>query len=280
MAGTTWARSADLQTATCRQAHPSPSSSIEVMAALRSRRDVWGNSLLAAPDGPTYEGARRYLGPLWLARAAGRTALTRLRRLLPPVRRAVGRAGRDVGRAARRRRQPDRRAARRRPLAHGLGRARRRRAVRLLSCAPGIATARGRLAADPPDALRRRGRRPLPAGVVRSPRRRRSGAHELRPADGRHPRARGRGATVRLSSSGGSASVRVPARALAHRLRHLARRHGSGRRSSSEVAYDAARGRPSRATGSGRLAEGMTVDVPERRVGDAAARAPRPEPRC
>ena len=45
-------------------------------AALRSGRDVWGERLLAAPGGPTYARARRYLGPLVLARAAGRTPLT------------------------------------------------------------------------------------------------------------------------------------------------------------------------------------------------------------
>jgi hypothetical protein len=45
-------------------------------AALRSGRDVWGERLLAAPGGPTLSGARQYLGPLVLARAAGRTSLT------------------------------------------------------------------------------------------------------------------------------------------------------------------------------------------------------------
>jgi hypothetical protein len=48
----------------------------EVMRALRAGQDVWGKALLARPDGPTYEGARRYLKPLLLARAAGKTALT------------------------------------------------------------------------------------------------------------------------------------------------------------------------------------------------------------
>jgi hypothetical protein len=44
--------------------------------ALRSRKDVWGNSLVAKPSGPTYEGVRRYLKPLLLARAPGRKSLT------------------------------------------------------------------------------------------------------------------------------------------------------------------------------------------------------------
>jgi hypothetical protein len=37
---------------------------------------VWGEELLARPEGPTYEGVRRYLSPLLLARAPKRTALT------------------------------------------------------------------------------------------------------------------------------------------------------------------------------------------------------------
>ena len=50
-------------------------------ARLRSvaaaRRDIWGEQLLASPAGPTLEGAERYLRPLFLAKAAGRTGLTR-----------------------------------------------------------------------------------------------------------------------------------------------------------------------------------------------------------
>lgn len=41
-----------------------------------ARQDVWGNQLLAAPGGPTYERARRYLAPLLLARARGQRPLT------------------------------------------------------------------------------------------------------------------------------------------------------------------------------------------------------------
>jgi hypothetical protein len=47
-----------------------------VMRALRSKKDVWGNALLAAPGGPTYAGARRYLKPLLLAKAAKGAVLT------------------------------------------------------------------------------------------------------------------------------------------------------------------------------------------------------------
>ncbi len=45
--------------------------------ALRSRRDSWGEQLLAAPNGPTYEGARGYLTPLFLARTKKGQLLTR-----------------------------------------------------------------------------------------------------------------------------------------------------------------------------------------------------------
>ena len=44
--------------------------------ALRAKRDVWGEELLAAPAGPTFEGARSYLPPLLYARAAKQTPLT------------------------------------------------------------------------------------------------------------------------------------------------------------------------------------------------------------
>jgi len=45
-------------------------------AALRARRDVWGEQLLRAPGGPTYERASRYLAPLLYARAPGKRPLT------------------------------------------------------------------------------------------------------------------------------------------------------------------------------------------------------------
>lgn len=47
-----------------------------VEAALRARQDVWGNELLASKDGPTYEGAARYLNPLLRAKAAQGKPLT------------------------------------------------------------------------------------------------------------------------------------------------------------------------------------------------------------
>jgi hypothetical protein len=44
--------------------------------ALRAGHDLWGEALLSAPEGPTYEGVRRYLPPLLLAKAPQQTRLT------------------------------------------------------------------------------------------------------------------------------------------------------------------------------------------------------------
>ncbi len=60
----------------CPDPRASASHALRVEAALRAGRDVWGNALLAARDGPTYAGARRYLPPLLYARAPGKRALT------------------------------------------------------------------------------------------------------------------------------------------------------------------------------------------------------------
>jgi hypothetical protein len=47
-----------------------------VRRALSSRRDSWGRRLLAAPNGPTYEHARRFLTPLFIARKRNGRLLT------------------------------------------------------------------------------------------------------------------------------------------------------------------------------------------------------------
>ncbi len=47
-----------------------------VRRALLAKSDLWGTRLLAAPNGPTYEGTRRYLAPLLYARGRGGRALT------------------------------------------------------------------------------------------------------------------------------------------------------------------------------------------------------------
>jgi hypothetical protein len=47
-----------------------------VERALRAGKDIWGNALLAVPSGPTYLRARRYLKPLFFARAPGKRPLT------------------------------------------------------------------------------------------------------------------------------------------------------------------------------------------------------------
>jgi hypothetical protein len=48
----------------------------QVERALRAKRDVWGEELLATAAGPTFDGVRRYLPPLLYARAAKQTRLT------------------------------------------------------------------------------------------------------------------------------------------------------------------------------------------------------------
>lgn len=57
---------------------PAPPSAApaEVVRALRSGPDLWGNRLLAAPGGPTLAAARRFLPPLRFARAHGGAPLT------------------------------------------------------------------------------------------------------------------------------------------------------------------------------------------------------------
>jgi hypothetical protein len=53
-----------------------PAAAARVEQALRAKRDVWGEHLLAAQDGPTYDRVRRYLPPLLYGRAAKQTKLT------------------------------------------------------------------------------------------------------------------------------------------------------------------------------------------------------------
>jgi hypothetical protein len=60
----------------CATPKASPAYLKQVDAALRSRTDVWGNELLAAPGGPTYAGASRFLAPLLYARGPGGKPLT------------------------------------------------------------------------------------------------------------------------------------------------------------------------------------------------------------
>ncbi|HUB76575.1 MAG TPA: hypothetical protein VL977_05930, partial [Solirubrobacteraceae bacterium] len=60
----------------CAPAKASAAYSARVDAALRSGTDVWGNELLAAPGGPTYARASRFLAPLLYARGPGGKPLT------------------------------------------------------------------------------------------------------------------------------------------------------------------------------------------------------------
>jgi hypothetical protein len=60
----------------CATGGASPAYAAKIERVLRSGRDVWGESLLRAPGGPTYAGARRFLPPLLLARGPGGKPLT------------------------------------------------------------------------------------------------------------------------------------------------------------------------------------------------------------
>ena len=62
--------------ASCPAPTASPAYTREVMRALTARTDVWGDALLAAPGGPTYAGAARYLQPLLYARGPSGAPLT------------------------------------------------------------------------------------------------------------------------------------------------------------------------------------------------------------
>jgi hypothetical protein len=64
------------QQQSCRSPRVGSGYAARISNALRSGKDVWGNRLLSPPSGPTYGGARRYLGPLLHARAPGHRALT------------------------------------------------------------------------------------------------------------------------------------------------------------------------------------------------------------
>ena len=122
----------------------------------------------------------------------GQAGADRLRRLLPLVRTAARRAGRRRGRPARRRWEPGDLEPRRRAQPHRLRGAGRPRALRLVPPAAGTGPSRGRLPADPRDRLRRRVRRPLPAGVVcrtSCGRPRQLRPHRRRRAPGGGPRA-------------------------------------------------------------------------------------------
>ena len=70
------AEQAATKTSGCAAPRATAAHTRSVERALRTRHDVWGNALLSAPDGPSYEAARRLLPPLLYARAPGKRALT------------------------------------------------------------------------------------------------------------------------------------------------------------------------------------------------------------
>ena len=61
----------------CLPPGPDTAETNRIRTATAARRDLWGEQLLAAPEGPTLAGAERFLRPLFFAKAAGRTRLTR-----------------------------------------------------------------------------------------------------------------------------------------------------------------------------------------------------------
>jgi hypothetical protein len=64
------------QAGSCRPPRVGSGYAARIAKVLGAGKDVWGNTLLSARSGPTYAGARRFLGPLLLARAPGHRALT------------------------------------------------------------------------------------------------------------------------------------------------------------------------------------------------------------
>jgi hypothetical protein len=60
----------------CRQPPVATGYTTRIDRALRAGQDIWGDELIAARRGPTYDSVRRYLKPLLLARAADGRRLT------------------------------------------------------------------------------------------------------------------------------------------------------------------------------------------------------------
>jgi hypothetical protein len=60
----------------CPELRANAASADRIERALRSGRDLWGSALLGRSGGPTYEAARRFLPPLFLAYGRGRQPLT------------------------------------------------------------------------------------------------------------------------------------------------------------------------------------------------------------
>jgi len=60
----------------CKPPKASASYEQRIQGALAAKHDVWGERLLAAASGPSYDGARRYLAPLLYALGPGRQPIT------------------------------------------------------------------------------------------------------------------------------------------------------------------------------------------------------------
>ena len=187
-----------------------------VERALRTQHDVWGNALLSAPDGPTYEAARRLLPPLLYARAPGKKALTESGVYYVPFGQPLG--ARGAGSVALHVADGSQVIAERvggRRLTIFVGATGRERYGSCLARL-GPRAARCRLPADHVDDLRRFGARALPAGVVRGADVRDGLARQL------HPARRRRAARLDESRSGQAEAVGAKA---AQRARLQPRRH-------------------------------------------------------
>ena len=167
-----------------------------VLRVLRAKQDVWGNELIARPNGPTYAAVRRLLKPLLFAKA-DRRPLTVVGDLLPAVRAAARRPRCNHRRAARRGRQRDPLPDRGRAEPEGLRRTLRAGALRLVPRPARLAAARRRVPADARDRVRGLLRHPLPPGVVRRPRARHRSARQLREGEGGRRPSLGRGRPAR-----------------------------------------------------------------------------------
>ena len=236
-----------------------PARAIE--AALRSGRDVWGERLLRSPAGPTYAAARQYLSPLLFARAAGRTPLTESGvHYLPFGTPSGARGATQVALHVADGSEIVARRAGGRSFTVGVGSDGRERYGSCLRRLGAPRLAEGWLPVLETSYVDAGGVRyrqesfsTRAGGVLTS-------FVQLEVVAG----SRG-GATVRL---GGDVALRLRSgRAVLHRA--WAADGRSAPRPVTPERYDAERGRLT-AYWRGRVAEGMAVDVPERRVSDAA----------
>jgi hypothetical protein len=253
----------------CAQPGLSASYVRNVDRALRSGEDLWGNALLARPGGPTYERVRRHLTPLLLARAEGGEPLTEsgfhyLALAYPSSPDGSGSAALHVADGS----QVLSRRVGGRSLTIGVG---REGSERYGSCLARLALprlAQGYLPILQTHYVDAQGTRYLQESFAVRPSEASSLVSFVRiTADAMHARA---GADVEISLTPGDTILPVPARTTASvyvRWSHAST--GDSALTIDRASYDVARASVVRYW-QGRLSEGSTIDVPERRVRDAA----------